>query len=49
MKLILPGGSGQIGAILMCTETELVLESRRVVPGILPARELCAAWRQDRT
>lgn len=40
MKIVIPGGSGQIGTVLartflMRSESELVLKSRRVVPGRL--------------
>ncbi len=52
-----------IGALALRTETELILKSRRVVPGRLlasgfsfeypewaqAARELCAAWRSERS
>ena len=43
MKIVIPGGSGQVGGVLMIeigtfllrTESELILKSRRVVPGRL--------------
>jgi NAD dependent epimerase/dehydratase family enzyme len=35
-KVVIPGGSGFLGRILR-TETELVIKSRRVVPGRLLA------------